>query len=461
MHDDPASPGTENQAAGQLATGSGADSHGSQWQPSLLDSHRDDLSADERLVTWRAFAAPLAANAGAVTDDPELVRLAISLLAVYADHQGRSGLTFAQMAEGLRRLGTRVPQAAISARLEHLHKMGFLEPYLPKLHQGRYIVRPAGLAGALAAARVTERGGVDELILLLDRARAALSAKRPDPRQVLAYLNSLRHPLVLLALDLHRCVVAGTAAELIEACRQHDHSSFTRQVVELNEMVTAHFRRHYELEEAGAALIEAEQFYRSQVRAAIGKILAQGTVGLNFDVLTPAEYETAAVTADMDRLAEVGTALIADVPGMYLDPEALIEVVETYRPRSRSRVRPPEPADTDHPDPLAAADEARETARRYRRLGLEALLAGASEVDLTPYMRQGWDAAARIIVDALALDADPDEPFVLDLSESLEISSEKPVTYLHPARLIKTDLPSTENGPASGSAKQSGAPDAG
>jgi hypothetical protein len=148
--------------------------------------------------------------------------------------------------------------------------MGFLEPYLPKLHQGRYIVRPAGLAGALAAARVTERGGVDELILLLDRARAALSAQHPDPRQALAYLNSARHPLVVLALDLHRCVVAGTARELIEACRQHDHSRFTRQVVELNEMVTAHFRRHHELDEAGAALIEAEQFYRSQVRAAIG-----------------------------------------------------------------------------------------------------------------------------------------------------------------------------------------------
>jgi hypothetical protein len=322
-------------------------------------------------------------------------------------------------------------------------------------------VRPAGLAGALAAARVTERGGVDELILLLDKARAALSAQHPDPRQALACLNSLRHPLVVLALDLHRCVVAGTTAELIEACRQHDHSSFTRQVVELNEMVTVHFRRHYQLEEAGAALIEAEQFYRSQVRAAIGKILAQGGVGLNFDVLTPAEYENAAVTADIEALAEVGTMLLADVPAVYPDPEALIEVVETYQPRSRSRVRPPESAGSDHPDPLAAAEEARETARRYRRLGLEALLAGASEVDLTPHMQQSWDDAARIIVDALALDADHDEPFVLDLSESLMIGPEKPVTYLHPARLIKTDMPDTGNGLTPDAAMRPGVPDAG
>jgi hypothetical protein len=27
---------------------------------------------------------------------------------------------------------------------------------------------------------------------------------------------------------------------------------------------------------------------------------------------------------------------------MYLDPQALIEVVETYQPRSRTRARPPE-----------------------------------------------------------------------------------------------------------------------
>jgi hypothetical protein len=226
-------------------------------------------------------------------------------------------------------------------------------------------------------------------------------------------------------------------------------------------MVTAHFRRHYELEEAGAALIEAEQFYRSQVRAAIGKILAQGGVGLNFDVLTPAEYENAAVTADMETLAEVGIGLLADVPAVYLDPEALIEVVETYQPRSRSRVRPPEPVGSHHPDPLAAAEEAWEIARRYRRLGLEALLAGASEVDLTPHMEQSWDDAARIIVDALALDADPDEPFVLDLSESLMISPKKPVTYLHPARLIKTDMPNPESGLTPDIGMQPGVPDAG
>jgi hypothetical protein len=427
----------------------------------LLDDQLEKLAVTEQLATWKAFAAPLAADSGAVIEDPELVQLAVSILAVYANHQSRSGLTFAQLNEGLRKLGSRLTRAAIEARLQHLHRMGFLESYLPKLHQGRYIVRPAGLAGALAAVRVTERGGIDELILLLDRTRAAFSAQHPDSRQVLAHMNSCRYALMNFALDLHRRVATGTARELIEACRQHDHSSFTHQVVELNDMVTVHFSRDYELQEAGTALIEAEQFYRSQVRAAIGKILAQGGASLNFDVLTPAEYEAAAVTADHDLLSQVGMGLVADMPGFYLDPEILIEVVETYQPRLRTRVRPPEPGGADEPDPLAAAEEAREAARRYRRLGLEALLEDASEVDLTPHMQRSWEAAAQILIDALALDADPEEPFVLELSERLMIGPRMPVTYLHPARLIRTEIPEPGIDLKSGDTSQGGGSDAG
>lgn len=426
-------------------------------QLNLMDLQHDQLAVAERLATWRAFAAPLAANAGAVVEDPELVQLAVHILAVFADHQSRSGLSFAQLQEGLRHLGIRRPSAVIEARLEHLHRMGFLEPYLPKLHQERYVVRPAGLAGALAAARVTERGGVDELILLLDRTRSALQLRNPDPARILAHLNSCRHALMVFALDLQRRVASGTAAELIEAGRQHDHSSFTRQVAELNQLVTARFAGRYELEEAGTALIEAEQFYRSQVRSAIGKVLAQGGVGLNFDVLTPAEYETAALTAGVDQLAEVGTNLICDAPGVYVDPEALIEAIEQYQPRSRTRVRPPESvASLDDPDPLAAVEAADEAARRHRRLGLEALLAGEREVDLTPHMQVSWDAAVQIVVDALALDADPREPFVLDLAEWLMVDSAAPVTYLHPARLIRTDLVVPESGFTSDDAEELG-----
>ena len=197
VQDDPPSSGPDDDGTGELTAEPDGAVTAPAEQLSLMNMQHEQFAAAELLATWKAFVAPLVTNSGAVVDDPELVQLAVNILAVYADHQSRSGLTFAQLREGLRRLGFRRPSAVIEARLEHLHRMGFLDPYLPKLHQGRYIVRPAGLAGALAAARVTERGGVDELILLLDRTRSALQTRHPDPGRVLAHLNSCRHALMV------------------------------------------------------------------------------------------------------------------------------------------------------------------------------------------------------------------------------------------------------------------------
>jgi hypothetical protein len=313
------------------------------------------------------------------------------------------------------------------------------------------VVRPAGLVGALASERVAEYGGVDEMVLLLDRTRTALRLPHPDPRLVLKHLNACRHALMVFAMDLQRRVASGTSAELIQAGRQHDHSAYTRQVADLNELVTSRFTGRFELEEAGTSLIEAEQFYRSQVRAAIGKVLAQGGAGLNFDVLTPAEYEAAALTAGADELAQVGEGLVADMPPVYVDTAAMLEAVERYKPRPRGRVRPPEaPVQTTDPDPLGALERAGEDTRRHRRLGLEALFVGEREVDLTPTMQSSWDATMRVIVDAIALDADPREPFVLDIAELLLVDPQAPVSYLHPTRLIRTDiiLPTGEVAPS-------------
>jgi hypothetical protein len=412
-------------------------------QLSLVDGESEQLARAERFATWRAFVAPLAANVGAVINDPELVDIAVHILAVFADQPTRHGLTRAQIHDGLRRRGVSRAQDDVEARLEHLERMGFLEPYLLKAHQDRYIVRPAGMAGALAAARVAERGGVDELLILLDRTREALILEHADPSQILAYLNTCRYTLINFALAIQRRIASGTAGELIAASRQHDHSKFTDQVVVLNDLVTARFAKHFELDQAGADLIQAELFYRTQVLAAVDKVIAQGGASLNFDVLTPAEYEHAALTADFDRLAELGRELVADAPPMYVAADALLDAIDQYQPRPGGHFRPAEPrapTQAEH-DPLAGLEEAHARAARRRRLALEGILDGRVEVDLLPYMRASWSAAAEIVTDALLLDADPDEPFVLHLEEELLVDPEAKVTYLHPARLLRTDHP--------------------
>lgn len=410
-------------------------------QADLFDSHREQLAFSERRATWKAFAAPLTSQAGAVVHDPDLVEMAVAVIGVYSEHHSEHGMTFAQIRDALRLQGIGLPVAVIDARLEHLHKEGFLETYLPKLHQGRYVIRPAGLVGALAAQRVAEHGGIDEMVLLLDRTRAALQMASPDPRRVLNHLHTCRFTLTVFAKDLQRCVATGTSAELITAGRQHDHRGYTQQVADLNDLVTLRFASVYELEDAGAALIEAEQFYRTQVRAAIGKVLAQGGASLNFDVLTPREYEDAAVQSSPELLAEVGSHLIADAPEVVIDVNAMVKALDHYRPRPKHRVRPPEPPKgTQDPDPIAAIERVASETRQRRRLGLEALLGGRSEADLTSAMQTSWPAAMRILTDAIALDADKDEPFLLNIVEALLIDRQAPVTYLHPTRLIRTDV---------------------
>lgn len=413
----------------------------------LFDSRREQLAVSERRATWRAFAAPLTSQSGAVVDNPDLVEMAVAVIGAFAEHHSEHGMTFAQIREGLRSHGVDLAPAAIDTRLGHLHAEGFLDPYLPKLHQGRYVIRPAGLVGALAARRVAEHGGIDEMVLLLDRTRAALQMTNPDPRRVLNHLHTCRFTLTVFARDLQRCVATGTSAELITLGRQHDHSGYTQQVVDLNSLVSSRFAGVYELEDAGAALIEAEQYYRTQVRAAIGKVLAHGGASLNFDVLTPREYEDAAIESPHDLLAEVGAHLVADAPEVVIDINAMIKVLDHYRPRPKHRFRPPEPPQgAQDPDPIAAIERTAAETRRRRRLGLEALLGGRREADLTSAMQTSWPAAIRILTDAMALDADRTEPFVLNIDQALLIDAEAPVTYLHPTRLIRTDLALPEAG---------------
>lgn len=53
-------------------------------QLNLLAVQRDQLAIAERRARWRAFAAPLTSNAGAVISDPQLVELAVEVVGVFA-----------------------------------------------------------------------------------------------------------------------------------------------------------------------------------------------------------------------------------------------------------------------------------------------------------------------------------------------------------------------------------------
>ncbi|MEW2217505.1 hypothetical protein AB0895_34485 [Streptomyces globisporus] len=423
-------------------------------QLALGDGDREDLAAAVQLANWRAFMAPVAEDAGAVAEHPEVARVALAILKVFAEHAGAHGLSKAEVVQALKGNPQGWSEELIDRRLAVLTRLGFLESYLLKSHQDRYVVRPAGLAGALAAERLAEHGGVDELILLLDRARAVFDRSNPDPEAALDYLVSCRNALQVFALDLQRQIATGTAAELMESHRQHDHQGFTRQVKELNKLVTDRFSGDWALEEAGSALIEAEQFYRLQVIAAADKVLEQSGGSLNFDVLTVKEYDHAAVKGNVELLSQVGAALVADMPAVWIEPAQLLETVEGFAPRSRARVRPVvvEGDDEDEDDPLQWAEEAHSHLRERRRLLADELLAAEEEVDLTQALYEaGWSAAASIITDVLALSDDPDEPYAVVMEDVLLANPEASVTYLHPLRLRRQDMAERGDGGQDGS----------
>ncbi|MDX3370138.1 hypothetical protein PV387_29625 [Streptomyces sp. ME02-6987-2C] len=405
------------------------------------DGDREDLAAAVQLANWRAFMAPVAENAGAVAQHPEVARVALAILKVFAEHAGAQGLSKAEVVQALKGNPQGWSEELIDRRLAVLIRLGFLEPYLLKSHQDRYVVRPAGLAGALAAERLAEHGGVDELILLLDRARAVFDRSSPDPEAALDYLVSCRNALQVFALDLQRQIATGTTAELMESHRQHDHQGFTSQVKELNKLVTDRFSGDWALEEAGSALIEAEQFYRLQVMAAADRVLEQGGGSLNLDVLTVKEYDHAAVKGDVELLSQVGTALVADMPAVWIEPAQLMETVEGFAPRSRARVRPLVVEDDgDEDDPLQWAEAAHAHRQERRRLLADELLTVEGEVDLTQALyAAGWPAAASIISDVLALSDDPDEPYAVVVEDVVLADAEASITYLHPLRLQRQE----------------------
>jgi hypothetical protein len=149
---------------------------------------------ERKMRRLAAVVAPVAADAGAVVDDPELLELARAVCSAFGAGDTGGGLTRAQIVE---RVGRDFAADAVDSRLHVFEKLGLLRPYLDKKHQQRYTLNPAGLVGQQVFDRIGERGGVDELITLLDRTRSLFDG-RPDEEEVRAHV---RHLTELLAVD--------------------------------------------------------------------------------------------------------------------------------------------------------------------------------------------------------------------------------------------------------------------
>lgn len=395
--------------------------------------------ATRLLANLKAFMAPVAADAAAVITDVRALAMARDLPDVFTERPGVSALTKAEVLAGLMRRG-HTDESLLESRFTLFTAMGLVLPYLGKKHQQRYTLDPAGVVGLLVFERMAARGGVEEMLHLLDDTRALAEQADSTREEVLTRLVRCRQLLNIYAAMLARLVETAPLAELIDQHRHHDPTKVEEQVHALNRVVTARFPRDHELEDAAFALVEAELDYRARVFAAVERVLDQGGASLDFSVLTAEQYLSAALNADLGALSQVGQTLVIDGPMPWLDPGSVLEAVEEYAPKRRPVVRPPESHAVLDPDPIGTLQQRALKAAAERRLTADSRLQGDDEVDLTSFLRDaGWPAAAEVLVGLLALSHDHDEPYEVQMSQALLVDTGSRVTYLHPTHLRHTN----------------------
>jgi hypothetical protein len=377
-----------------------------------------------------AMAAPIAADAGAVIDDEELLDVARAVCDAFSHDDAVGGLTKAEIAA---RVNGVCPANVLEARLGVFARMELLRPVLDKKHQQRYVLAPAGLVGVLIVDRFSARGGVEELLSLLDRTTSALERHEADAPAVAAQLESCRAMFAVFANELSRLVATAPLNELLAERRFHDNSNFMSRVGDLQRLVTDQFPQ---LDPAAYKLLLEAQRYVSAVEDLLGRVLDEGGDARNFSLLDPEEYLDSARTATVEQLAAVAADIAFDPALPWVDAGAVVEAVEKYRPRRTVRTRAPEPATPSNEDPVQQMRTRAEETVRRRALQAESLLGGTSDKDLTDVLRgSGWPGAARTLTELLVLDGLPEQPYSVELGDSLYVDAEGGVTYASPVRL--------------------------
>ncbi|MFC5288901.1 hypothetical protein ACFPM7_17760 [Actinokineospora guangxiensis] len=404
--------------------------------PSPVTSDHAVPVSDARLLeNLRSFVAPIARDMKVVIDDPRALKMARDMSEVFADHAGLTGMTKADVEHALSGRGN-VDHALFESRFDLFVRMGLIKPFLEKKQQSRYVLDPSGMVGLLVFERLGTRGGVEEMLLLLDRTRWLIETGEADRATLAKHLKRCRQLLSVYTASLARLIGTASISELMDEHRNHDPRKVQHDVHVLNRLVTDRFARDFELGELAFQLVKAELAYRHQVLSAVDRVLDQGGASLDFSVLTPEQYLSAALDASLEELSGVAGQLVVDPPSAWLDPGSVVDALDEFRPRRRQPSRPPEPTGGADADPIGTMQQQHERMARQRRLAIESHLGDADSIDLTATLREmGWPAAAVELVELLGVSADPTQPFTVSLGEQALIDVESPVTYLHPVTL--------------------------
>jgi hypothetical protein len=404
------------------------------------DRRLSDAQQSDNLRTFVGAAARH--SEGTVTDRVHL-RIARDIAEGFAAHSAQGGATKAEVWEWIRQHASPAYSVeAFESRWEVFESERLIRPHRSKKHQLRHSFHPLGTVFLMVCDRLESRGGIDELIGLLDRTQELLDHDHPDREAVAHNIVFCQWVFQTFAVQLEALVLDGTLKELMEDQWQYHHQDLDQRVLRLNHEVNRHFPKDVDLSHKAVVMVEAEQRYAHWAVQALLRVLDRAGTTLDFDVLSAEEYLEAARNAPPEQLAEAGLALVADAPQVWLDAGAVVDALEAFVPRHRVRYRPPVPEGSADRDPFGAVAEraVRERARRER--AADRMLLEQDRAEMTEELRRSrWPRAVRLLTDLIMLDADRHAPYRLEMGTELIIDREAWVTHLHPVTVHRTKTP--------------------
>jgi hypothetical protein len=399
-------------------------------QPDLFSVQRED-SADG-LEHISPFAAPVAASANAVTDDPVALRIAETIRDVFGDFGSEHGLSRAEIAQACAAVAS---ADAFDARFRVFTKLRLLESLRGKAHDQRYVFNPTSGAALLVYERLGEAGGVQEITMLLDRAREGLLNGSLTEEQLAAKIAQARRSLANYTNHLLRLVRTRPIEELLGQRHHHAHST---SLEEAKHLVHAVAEQYPALRPAGTRLIQEALRYTAAVHEFHDRLMQQATTRRDFSMLLPEQYVTAARRSSVDALAQVFAATVFDPPHVQITTGQILTAAADHQPPPRRQRLPRPPTQPPGPDPVETARAKAALARQRREATVTLLMAGKDVADVTARLRAlPWQAAVQHLVDMLRAAADPAIPLMLDISREVIVDAAGPVTYASPVTMSR------------------------
>ncbi|MFC9085748.1 hypothetical protein [Nocardiopsis dassonvillei] len=397
-------------------------------QPDLFSDDDPDPSGNEHLA---AFIAPLAKDSDAVIKDPGHLKIAEAVFAAYSATAAEGGLSRGELWNACSHL---CDEEAFQQRFTTFRKLRMLLPAFRKEHEDHYILHPISMAGVLVAQRLRDRGGVSEILALLDSTRTAIEHGAAGEEDVRASLVRCRRMLTVVTDHLSAIVATRPLAELIRERRHHEHPELMSHVESLTRMVTEFFP---DLDGMAVTVTTSAQRYVSACIRFLGRLLDEGARSEDFRILHHEQYLTAAMEAPPDLLAEVFTHVVVDLPDPGVFESAVVEAVEALNPDERPQ---PKPSRVEHPvatdDPLVRIEDKIRSRRDEARRVAELVLDERPSTSLTDYLRSlGWPEAAKKLTQLLHEGQEKDSSYWVATMDGLYVNSVDSISYLSEAEL--------------------------